>query len=149
MSKFRGVAGGFAGFLATSIGGQRPFGVEGWRVVFFIVAAVSALVGCIVALLAADPRRKVRRGLGLQGRRHCMPSGMQGKPLVMPCVWVVQSPCLHLQTTSACCHSVLLACGGSGSASPQPGCFVKMPLGRLRVQRGLEAKHDQIAANST
>lgn len=55
------MAGGFAGFLATSLGGQRPFGVEGWRVVFLIVAAVSALVGCIVALLAADPRRKVRQ----------------------------------------------------------------------------------------
>lgn len=58
--------GGFAGFLATSLGGQRPFGVEGWRVVFLIVAAVSALVGSIVALLAADPRRKVRQNAELQ-----------------------------------------------------------------------------------
>lgn len=55
--------GGFAGFLTTSMGGQRPFGMEGWRVVFFIVATISALVGCIVALLAADPRRRVRPGL--------------------------------------------------------------------------------------
>ena len=30
--------------------------------VFFIVAAISAAVGCIVALLAADPRRRVRLG---------------------------------------------------------------------------------------
>ncbi|KAK9838092.1 hypothetical protein WJX81_000768 [Elliptochloris bilobata] len=52
--------GGFAGFLATSLGGQRPYGIEGWRVVFYIVAAVSAVVGCIVALLAADPRRRAK-----------------------------------------------------------------------------------------
>jgi len=61
-----GRAGGFAGFLATSLGGQRPFGIEGWRVVFLIVAAVSAVVGCIVVLLAADPRRRVRT----HGLRH-------------------------------------------------------------------------------
>ena len=69
------VAGGFAGFLATSLGGQRPFGVEGWRVVFLIVAAVSALVGCIVALLAADPRRKVRTPRGVHHRFRALVKG--------------------------------------------------------------------------
>lgn len=34
--------------------------VEGWRMVFLIVAAMSASFGCIVALLAADPRRMIR-----------------------------------------------------------------------------------------
>ena len=37
-------------------------------VLFLIAAAVSALVGCIVALLAADPRRKVRAPRGAQHR---------------------------------------------------------------------------------
>ena len=69
------VAGGFAGFLATSLGGQRPFGVEGWRVVFLIVAAISALVGCIVALLAADPRRKVLAPRGVQHRFRFLVKG--------------------------------------------------------------------------
>ena len=59
--------GGMAGaFFATSIGGNRPFGIEGWRFAFFTVAGISVLSGILTVLIASDPR-KVGLSALLQG----------------------------------------------------------------------------------
>lgn len=51
-------AGGMAGgFFATSIGNQRPLGIEGWRFAFLVIAAVSVCTGILTLLMASDPRR--------------------------------------------------------------------------------------------
>lgn len=50
--------GGMAGALfATNLGAHRPLGIEGWRVAFLTVAALSALVGALNWALTQDPRR--------------------------------------------------------------------------------------------
>lgn len=45
------------GFFATSIGSQRPYGVEGWRFAFFVIAGVSVMTGFLTLFMAADPRK--------------------------------------------------------------------------------------------
>ena len=48
--------GGMGGALfATNIGGRRPFGVEGWRWAFHVVAAVSLGTAWLVRRYAVDP----------------------------------------------------------------------------------------------
>ena len=50
-------AGGMAGgFFATSIGDKHPFGIEGWRFAFFLIASVSIFTGILTAVMASDPR---------------------------------------------------------------------------------------------
>ena len=52
-----GAAGGMAGgFFATSIGDKHPFGIEGWRFAFFLIASVSVFTGILTAVMASDPR---------------------------------------------------------------------------------------------
>ena len=56
-----GTAGGLAGgFFATSVGGLRPLGLEGWRFAFHVVAGISIGAGLVVLAIARDPRRKAR-----------------------------------------------------------------------------------------
>ena len=44
-------AGGMAGgFFATSIGDKHPFGIEGWRFAFFLIASVSIFTGILTAV---------------------------------------------------------------------------------------------------
>ncbi len=51
-------AGGMAGgFFATSIGSQKPFGVDGWRFAFFVIAGISVCTGFLTAFMASDPRK--------------------------------------------------------------------------------------------
>lgn len=51
-------AGGMAGaFFATSVGAQRPLGVEGWRFAFFTVAGISVFSGIVTLAFASDPRK--------------------------------------------------------------------------------------------
>ena len=38
-------------------GAHRPLGIDGWRLAFLAVAAVSALAGLLNALFTQDPRR--------------------------------------------------------------------------------------------
>ncbi|KAL4545028.1 hypothetical protein Ndes2526B_g02147 [Nannochloris sp. 'desiccata'] len=48
--------GGMLGALyATNVGSLRPFGIDGWRFVFYSVAATSILVGVLNALYVHDP----------------------------------------------------------------------------------------------
>jgi MFS family permease len=48
--------GGMLGALyATNIGSLQPFGIDGWRFVFYSVAATSILVGILNALYVHDP----------------------------------------------------------------------------------------------
>lgn len=55
---FHACAGGMAGgFFATSIGSQKPFGVDGWRFAFFTIAGVSIGTAFLTLLLASDPRK--------------------------------------------------------------------------------------------
>ena len=55
-----GALGGMAGGLfATNIGHVRPFGVEGWRIAFLSVAALSAVVGALNLVYSVDPRYKI------------------------------------------------------------------------------------------
>ena len=48
------------GFFGTNVGHFRVLGMEGWRLAFHLVAAVSLLTSFLVRRLASDPRRKVR-----------------------------------------------------------------------------------------
>ena len=44
------------GFFATNIGSMTPFGMEGWRFAFHLMAAVSLLTSGLVFYVATDPR---------------------------------------------------------------------------------------------
>lgn len=51
-----GAIGGMLGSLyATNLGGMQVLGVEGWRVAFFTVACVSALIGLATLAFGRDP----------------------------------------------------------------------------------------------
>ena len=43
-------------FFATSVGDKHPFGIEGWRFAFFLIASVSIFTGILTAVMASDPR---------------------------------------------------------------------------------------------
>lgn len=50
-------AGGMVGgFFATNIGSTTPFGMEGWRFAFHLMAAVSLVTSALVFYVATDPR---------------------------------------------------------------------------------------------
>lgn len=52
-----GALGGMLGALfATNMGHLRPFGIEGWRVAFLAVGAMSLLIGLFNIFAAVDPR---------------------------------------------------------------------------------------------
>lgn len=44
------------GFFATNIGSTMPFGMEGWRFAFHLMAAVSLVTSALVFYMATDPR---------------------------------------------------------------------------------------------
>ena len=44
------------GFFATNIGSTMPFGMEGWRFAFHLMAAVSIVTSALVFYVATDPR---------------------------------------------------------------------------------------------
>ncbi|PRW33724.1 MFS general substrate transporter [Chlorella sorokiniana] len=49
--------GGMAGaFYATNVGATRPFGMEGWRFAFLLVAVISVVTAALVYRYAVDPR---------------------------------------------------------------------------------------------
>lgn len=54
-------------FFATSVGAQRPLGVEGWRFAFFTVAGISVFSGIVTLLFASDPRKVIPRLAALPG----------------------------------------------------------------------------------
>ena len=50
-------AGGMVGgFFATNIGSTTPFGMEGWRFAFHLMASVSLVTSGLVFYVATDPR---------------------------------------------------------------------------------------------
>lgn len=50
-------AGGMVGgFFATNIGSTMPFGMDGWRFAFHLMAAVSLVTSALVFYVATDPR---------------------------------------------------------------------------------------------
>ena len=50
-------AGGMVGgFFATNIGSTMPYGMEGWRFAFHLMAAVSLVTSALVFYMATDPR---------------------------------------------------------------------------------------------
>lgn len=54
-------AGGMlGGFFATNVGSTHPFGVEGWRFSFHLMAAVAFVTVYLVLRWAVDPRQPVR-----------------------------------------------------------------------------------------
>ncbi|CAL8463252.1 g2786 [Coccomyxa elongata] len=65
-----GLGGMAGGFFATSIGSQRPYGVEGWRFAFFVIAGISVMTGFLTLFMAADPRKSELRKCGAN-RREC------------------------------------------------------------------------------
>ena len=44
------------GFFATNIGSTMPFGMEGWRFAFHLMALVSLVTSALVFYIATDPR---------------------------------------------------------------------------------------------
>lgn len=44
------------GFFATNIGSMQPFGIEGWRFAFHLMAAVSLVTSALVFYIATEPR---------------------------------------------------------------------------------------------
>ena len=44
------------GFFATNIGSTMPFGMDGWRFAFHLMAAVSLVTSALVLYVATDPR---------------------------------------------------------------------------------------------
>ncbi|GAB4813864.1 hypothetical protein N2152v2_000910 [Parachlorella kessleri] len=49
--------GGMVGaFYATNVGSQTPFGIEGWRFAFHLIAAISLVTSFLVYKYAVDPR---------------------------------------------------------------------------------------------
>lgn len=54
---FTGGVGGLVGsLLGTNLGHLRPFGMEGWRLAFVLVALASWLIGALTLCCARDPR---------------------------------------------------------------------------------------------
>lgn len=50
-------AGGMiGGFFATNIGSTMPFGMDGWRFAFHLMAVVSLITSALVFYVATDPR---------------------------------------------------------------------------------------------
>ncbi|KAL4423578.1 hypothetical protein ABPG77_004618 [Micractinium sp. CCAP 211/92] len=63
--------GGMLGALfATNMGHTHPLGVEGWRVAFIAVGAVSLLIGLLNLLFAVDPRYKLEEPEDLRYRQE-------------------------------------------------------------------------------
>ena len=48
------------GFFATNIGSTMPFGMDGWRFAFHLMAAVSLITSALVFYVATDPRRTAK-----------------------------------------------------------------------------------------
>ena len=44
------------GFFATNIGSTMPFGMDGWRFAFHLMALVSLVTSGLVFYIATDPR---------------------------------------------------------------------------------------------
>jgi hypothetical protein len=44
------------GFFATNIGSTMPFGMDGWRFAFHLMALVSLITSALVFYIATDPR---------------------------------------------------------------------------------------------
>ena len=53
------------GFFATNIGSMQPFGIEGWRFAFHLMAAVSLVTSALVYYLATEPRPTAKVGLSV------------------------------------------------------------------------------------
>ncbi|KXZ54483.1 hypothetical protein GPECTOR_4g548 [Gonium pectorale] len=69
-----GAAGGMLGAIfATNLGGMTPMGMDGWRLAFMAVGAVSLAIGSFTFLLAVDPTRHNRAGPW--GRRRSAGAG--------------------------------------------------------------------------
>ncbi|KAL4431153.1 hypothetical protein ABPG75_006409 [Micractinium tetrahymenae] len=63
--------GGMLGALfATNMGHTHPLGLEGWRVAFIAVGAVSLLIGLLNLLFAVDPRYKLEEPEDLRYRQE-------------------------------------------------------------------------------
>lgn len=53
-----GSVGGIGGaVVATIMGGQQFWGIQGWRCAFIMMATLSSLIGFLVFLFVVDPRR--------------------------------------------------------------------------------------------
>lgn len=48
------------GFFATNIGSTMPFGMDGWRFAFHLMASVSLVTSALVFCVATDPRPAAR-----------------------------------------------------------------------------------------
>lgn len=54
-------AGGMiGGFFATNIGSTQPFGIEGWRFAFHLMAGISIVTSALVYHLAVEPRPTIK-----------------------------------------------------------------------------------------
>lgn len=58
--------------LATTAGGYRPFGIDGWRIVFLTVGVISFLLGILNYFFAHDPRYARDNKSVLQEHQHGM-----------------------------------------------------------------------------
>lgn len=56
LSWYVAAGGMIGGFFATNIGSTQPFGIEGWRFAFHLMAAVSLVTSALVFYLATEPR---------------------------------------------------------------------------------------------
>ena len=66
------------GFFGTNVGHFQPLGMEGWRLAFHLVAAISLTTAFLVFYHATDPRRKVCT--------HQPRSATAWLPILVPCV---------------------------------------------------------------
>ena len=79
-------AGGMVGgFFATNIGSTMPFGMDGWRFAFHLMAAVSLLTSGLVYYIATDPRPSAKVGHASLGLDQ----------VLCPCGW---SCCLNMKS---------------------------------------------------
>ena len=71
------------GFFATNIGSTMPFGMDGWRFAFHLMAAVSLVTSALVFYVATDPRPTAKVHVPFA---QCLPVSVS--PIQFSCVYL-------------------------------------------------------------